>query len=98
MPEYGALPSHGLQDVLARLDTTYHAFFHRLASGGQPGFPRFQGANRYHSFTYKEYDNGARFDNGYLVLAKIGRVAVRWSRPLEGMPKTVTLSKEADGW
>jgi putative transposase len=25
-------------------------------------------------------------------------MAVRWSRPLEGTPKTVTISKEADGW
>jgi len=25
-------------------------------------------------------------------------VAVRWSRPVEGTPKTVTLSREADGW
>jgi putative transposase len=33
-----------------------------------------------------------------LVLSKIGRIAARWSRPLEGTPKTVTLSREADGW
>jgi putative transposase len=32
------------------------------------------------------------------VLAKIGRIAMRWSRPLEGKPKTATISKEADGW
>jgi hypothetical protein len=32
------------------------------------------------------------------VLAKIGRVAVRWSRPLHGAPKTVTISREPDGW
>ncbi len=32
------------------------------------------------------------------MLSKIGRVAVRWSRPLEGTPKTVTISHEADGW
>jgi putative transposase len=32
------------------------------------------------------------------VLSKIGRIAVRWSRSLEGTPKTVTVSKEADGW
>jgi putative transposase len=25
-------------------------------------------------------------------------VAVRWSRPIEGTPKTVTISQEADGW
>jgi putative transposase len=98
MPEYGALHSHVLQDVLARLEKTYQAFFRRLANDKQPGFPRFQGRNRYHSFTYKEYGNGARLENGYLVLSKIGRIAVRWSRPVEGTPKTVTVSKEADGW
>ncbi len=96
--EYAAIHSHVLQDVLARLDTTYQAFFRRVQAGQTPGFPRYQGRNRYHSFTYKEYGNGARLDNGFLVLSKIGRVAVRWSRPIEGTPKTVTLSKEADGW
>ncbi len=74
------------------------AGFRRLKTGHTPGFPRFQGRDRYHSFTYKQYDNGARLDNGFLVLSKIGRVAVRWSRPLEGTPKTVTISQEADGW
>ena len=98
IPEYAALHSHVLQDVLARLDKTYQAFFRRVQSGEKPGFPRFQGRNRYHSFTYKEYGNGARLDNGYLVLSKIGRLAVRWSRPVAGSIKTVTISKEADGW
>jgi transposase len=43
-PEYGALHSHVLQDVLARLDKTYQAFFRRLAAGEKKaGFPRFQG-------------------------------------------------------
>ena len=97
-PEYAAIHSHVLQDVLARLDKTYLAFFRRLANGEKPGFPRFQGRTRYHSFTYKEYGNGARLDNGALVLSKIGRVAVRWSRPVAGTIKTVTISKEADGW
>ncbi|HEU4785689.1 MAG TPA: transposase [Ktedonobacterales bacterium] len=101
MPEYAAIHSHVLQDVLARLNKTYQDFFRRVTTGhgGQtPGFPRFQGHNRWHSFTYKEYGNGARLDNGFLVLSKIGRMAVRWSRPMEGTPKTVTLCREADGW
>jgi putative transposase len=98
LPEYVAIHSHVLQDVLARLDKTYQAFFRRVANGEKAGFPRFHGRDRYHSFTYKEYGNGARLDNGYLVLSKIGRLAVRWSRPIEGIIKTVTISKEADGW
>ena len=53
-PEYAAIHSHVLQDVLARLDTTYQAFFRRVQAGEQPGFPRFQGRTRWHSFTDKE--------------------------------------------
>jgi len=97
-PEYEALHSHILQDVLARLDKTYQAFFRRVQRGEKAGFPRFKGRARYHSFTYKEYGNGARLDNGFLVLSKVGRISVHWSRPIKGTPKTVTISKEADGW
>ena len=98
MPEYAAIHSHVVQDALARLDKTYQAFFRRLQRGEKAGFPRFKPATRYTSFTYKEYGNGATLDNGFLVLSKIGRIAVRWSRPIEGAPKTVTISREADGW
>jgi putative transposase len=98
MPDYASIHSHVLQDVLARLDKTYQAFFRRVQAGAKAGFPRFKGRNRYHSFTFKEYGNGARLDNGVLVLSKIGRISVHWSRPIEGTPKTVTISREADGW
>jgi putative transposase len=97
-PEYAAIHSHVLQDVLARLDRTYQAFFRRVKRGERAGFPRFKSRERFHSFTYKEFGNGARLDNGFLVVAKIGRIAVRWSRLLEGTPKTVSVSREADGW
>src|SRR5215469_11241240 len=85
-PEYAAIHSHVLQDVLARLDRTYQAFFHRVQRGEKAGFPRFKGRERFHSFTFKEYGNGARLENGLLALSKIGQLAVRWSRPLEGTP------------
>src|SRR6476660_481015 len=97
-PEYAAIHSHVLQDVLVRLDKTYQAFFRRVRVGQKAGFPRYQGRDRWHSFTYKEFGNGATLDNGFLVLSKIGRIAVRWSRPIEGTLKTVTISREADGW
>jgi putative transposase len=69
-PEYAAIHSHVLQDVLTRLDKTYQAFFRRVQRGEKAGFPRFKGRACYHSFTFKEYGNGARLDNGMLVLAK----------------------------
>jgi putative transposase len=41
---------------------------------------------------------GAVLDGGMLSLAKIGRIPMRLHRPLKGTPKTVTISREADGW
>ena len=89
-----------LQDVVLRVDRAFEAFFRRSREGQTPGYPRFHGRDRYNSFTYPQVGEhgGARLDNGFLMLSKIGRIAVRWSRPLEGTPKTVTISREADGW
>jgi putative transposase len=100
MPEYAEVHSQVLQDVVLRVDRAFEAFFRRLREGQTPGYPRFHGRYRYNSFTYPQVGEhgGARLDNGFLVLSKIGRVALRWSRPMEGTPKTVTISREADGW
>jgi putative transposase len=100
LPDYAAVNSQVLQDVVLRVERAFQAFFRRVHAGETAGYPRFQGRTRYHSFTYPQVgEHGcARLDNGCLVLSKIGRVAMRWSRPLEGTPKTVTISHEADGW
>jgi len=87
-----------LQDALTRLDRASQAFFRRVKGGEQAGYPRFKPSARYASFTCKQFGNGATLDNGCLVLSKFGRLALRGSRPLEGTPKTVTISREADGW
>ena len=100
LPEYGEVNAQVLQDVVWRVDRAFQAFFQRVKNGETPGYPRFHGCDRYNSFTYPQVGEhgSARLDNSFLVLSKIGRVAVRWSRPLEGTPKTVTISREADGW
>ena len=99
-PEYQDINAQVLQDVLHRLDTAFAAFFRRVKAGEQPGYPRFQGRNRYDSFAYPQVGEhgGAMLDGGILSLSKIGRIPLRLHRPLEGTPKTVTISKEADGW
>jgi putative transposase len=97
-PEYREVHSQVLQDVLRRVDKTYQAFFHRVKAGETPGYPRFQGKSRYHSITFPQYGNGATLDGEILSLSKIGRIPLRLHRPLAGVPKTATISKEADGW
>jgi putative transposase len=100
MPEYAEVHSQVLQNVVLRVDRAFQAFFRRIRDRHTPGYPRFHGRDRYNSFTYPQIGEhgGARLDNGFLVLSRIGRIAVRWSRPIEGTPKTVTISREADGW
>jgi putative transposase len=99
-PEYQAIHSQVLQDVLHRVDKTFQAFFRRVTHGETPGYPRFQGKDRYTSFTYPQVGEhgGAVLDGSLLSLAKVGRLRLRLHRPLEGIPKTVTISREADGW
>jgi putative transposase len=97
-PEYAEVNAQVLQDVILRVERAYQAFFRRLKAGEQPGHPRFQGRNRYNSFSYPQYGGGAVLDGGLLSLSKIGRIRIRLHRHLEGTPKTVTISREAGGW
>ncbi len=99
-PEYRDINAQVLQDVLHRLDKGFAAFFRRVQAGEKPGYPRFQGKERYDSFTYPQVGEhgGAVLDGGLLSLSKIGRMRIRLHRPIEGTPKTVTISREADGW
>jgi putative transposase len=100
MPDYTEINAQVLQDVVLRVERAFQAFFRHVKAGEAPAYPRFQGSNRYNSFTYPQVGEhgGAYLDNGFLVLSKVGRIALRWSRPVQGTPKTVTISKEADGW
>ncbi|MGB9754695.1 RNA-guided endonuclease InsQ/TnpB family protein [Roseiflexus castenholzii] len=80
------------------LDKAFQAFFRRVKAGETPGYPRFRGRNRFDSFGFKEYGNGFKADGRRLRLSGIGRVAVRWHRPLEGQIKTVRIRRRAGKW
>jgi putative transposase len=95
-PEYRQVGSQVLQDVLKRLDRAFEAFFRRVRAGEKPGYPRFRARDRYDSFTYSQA--GWTLADGRLVLAGIGALKVRWSRPVQGTIKTVTLQRSADQW
>src|SRR5258707_12792513 len=50
-PEYAAIHSQVLQDVLTRLDRAFQAFFRRVQAAETPGLPRFTGAQPHPSLT-----------------------------------------------
>jgi len=96
-PEYKEVGSHVLQDVLRRLDKAFQNFFRRVKQGQTPGFPRYQGRNRYDSFTFPDIA-GWKLDGDRLTLSKIGDCRIILHRPLEGSIKTVTIKREGQHW
>ena len=97
-PFASQLHSHILQVVTADIDKAFQAFFRRVKAGEKAGYPRFKGNNRFDSFGLKEYGNGFKLDGRRLRLTGIGRVRVRWHRPLEGTIKTVRICRQAGEW
>jgi putative transposase len=97
-PQAKAVFSQTLQTVADDLDKAFKAFFRRVKAGEKPGYPRFKGRNRFHSFAFKQFGVGAKLDGRRLKLFSIGRVAVRWHRPIEGEIKTVRVVYKAGRW
>jgi putative transposase len=94
--EYQQIHSQVLQDVLLRLERAFKAFFRRVKAGEKPGSPRFQGRNRYNSFTYPQ--GGYSLSEKRVTLSKIGSIKIKLHRPLEGTIKTCTIKYEAGQW
>jgi putative transposase len=108
-PEYQEIASHVLQDVILRLKRAYDDFFDRVNRGEKPGYPRFQGKNRYDSFCYPDRA-GWKLDEQkrpadkkgivrvHLKLTKIGMVKLHLHRDMAGTIKTLTIKREGDHW
>ena len=98
-PALKLVHSQVLQNISVRVDLAFQAFFRRENTGAEAvGFPRFKGFGRYASITYPQYGNGVRLEGERLILSKmVGAVHVVLHRPLEGTPKTVTLTRSRTG-
>ncbi|WP_324225160.1 transposase [Lentibacillus sp.] len=96
VPDYKKIQSQVLQDVAGRLDKAFQAFFRRLKAKQKAGFPRFQGDNRYHSFTYPQ--SGFALNGKCLKLSKIGNVRIKCHRQIEGTIKTCTIRRQNNKW
>jgi len=94
---YQSVHSQVLQDTVSRVDKSFQNFFRRVKAGETPGYPRFKSARRYDSFTYPQSGFSIK-DQKKLRLSKIGDVKIKLHRPIEGEIKTLTISRQADGW
>jgi putative transposase len=98
-PALAAVQSQVLQNVAVRIDLAFQAFFRRVRSDETPGYPRFRGKGRYASITYPQVPVGCKLDGEArrLRLHGVGLVKIILHRPLEGTPKTATISRSSTG-
>ncbi|MDE2831001.1 MAG: transposase [Gemmatimonadota bacterium] len=98
---FSLVHSQVLQQVCQRVDWAFKGFFRRLKqkekTGEKAGFPRYKNENRYDSITYPQFANGCRLDDKGLRLGKIGCIRIVQHRPLEGIPKSCTITRTATG-
>ena len=95
-PELSDVFSQVLQNVAVRVDLAFDAFFRRVKASETPGYPRVKGHGQYDSITYPQ--SGFGFCQGRLRLSKIGDLAIRLHRPVEGKIKTCTVRHISSKW
>ncbi len=98
-PALAGVHSQVLQNVAVRIDLAFQAFFRRVRTGETPGYPRFRGKGRYNSITYPQVPVGCKLepDGKRLRLYGVGVVKILLHRPVEGTPKTATISRSSTG-
>jgi len=82
--------SQVLQNTLKRLDRSFQNFFRGY------GYPRFQGKNRYNTFTYTQ--SGFEIIDNKLKLSKLGNLKIILHREMDGRIKTCTIKKDVNQW
>jgi putative transposase len=98
-PSLAGGQSQVLQNVAVRFDLAVTAFFRRCKAGEGPGYPRFGGQGRYGSITFPQVPVGCKPDveAKRRRIANMGLVQVIRHRPIDGPPKTATLSRSSSG-
>ena len=91
LPEFREINAQVLQNVVGRVGRSFGRFFEQHA-----GFPKFQGRQRYSSFTYPQ-DTGWKLSENHLRLTGCGEVRVRLDRPIQGVIKTTTIKRTRSG-
>lgn len=99
-PEYKELPSHTLQDVIARVEKAFDRTLSGDSNGNRSGKPRFKGQRRFRSIAFPDPIKPEHISGKFIQLPKIGKLKMILHRPLpDGFKvKTATITKKVDGY
>jgi putative transposase len=98
-PSLAQVNAQAVQTVAVRIDVAFNAYVHRLKVGKTPEYPRFRGHGRYVSLTYPQAPSGCKLDTEgkRLRLHGVGWGKIILHRPMEGVPKTTTITRSGAG-
>jgi putative transposase len=98
--EYKDLPSHTLQDVIARVEKNFDRWLKGDSTGKRSGKPRFKGQGRYRSIAFPDPVKPEHINGNLIQLPKIGNLKVILHRPIpDGFKvKTAAIVKKSDGY
>lgn len=98
--EYKQVPSHTLQDVIARVEKTFDRWLSGVGNGKRSGKPRFKGQGRFRSIAFPDPIKHEHIDGRFIQLLKIGKLKMILHRPLpDGFKvKTAVIIKKVDGY
>lgn len=87
------------QMTLRRLNHAFEAFFRRVKGGeAEAGYPRFKGRHRFKTVEFATQGDGCRLTGNRVYVQHVGQIKVKLHRPTEGRIKTLSVTRQADGW
>jgi putative transposase len=100
LPEYKELPSHTLQDVIARVEKAFDRWLSGDSNGKRSGKPRFKGQGRFRSIAFPDPVKPEHIDGRFIQLPKIGKLKMILHRAIpDGCNiKTAAIIKKVDGY
>jgi putative transposase len=94
-PRFAAVSRECEDAILHRLDLNFAAFFRRLKSGENPGYPRFKPARRWNQIEFPHGDRALRFDSQQqrVTVPGVGRVRLRKGRAVTEFGRAFIVTK-----
>lgn len=99
-PYWSKLNANSVYATIERLDAAFRNFFRRVKAKQEPGYPRFQGRDRFNSITFGTYPNGLKLmpETQRVYVQHVGEIPVVLHCETRGKIKKAALIVAGDKW
>lgn len=104
-PEFQKVYSQVLQETLMQVERRFRKFFEKARLKQKAPYPKLLEKEEWHSFTFPQIMLGTKWrgpgrlqENGTVKISGVGNVKIDIHRPMEGVPKTLTITHQNGCW